>query len=401
MAITLDTLLAPLMTAPWWSGAFDRYSRPLLAPHHLRPLVLYNADVDGFAASYFVYKFISSAHSKALPLQFQSRPVWNYEYDFRWVPDCVQQAKADLVVCVDIPIIQEPQILTEVAEHITTLIYDHHVLPFEPQGNPEKLVFLNSRALGGANEDHPASAFTAAAAIQRNALQLPDLLILATGLKGDWALDRYPLLVSKLNALFPGFVGNVQDRKAPLGALTSNINALFRAHPGKNFRNLQEQLSTFLTSQPPEQALAAFAHAFQLDAAARIVQDQVNIALTDLSANAHLKTTDGILIDVVKSSTFSVGILATVLAKRHVAPIVAIGYEAGDRVQFELRVAQDAKIDLTNLLRRQRAEFQPITSGGHPKAAGALVWKRDLQQFSNSLRNALNNSKTPAATETV
>jgi single-stranded DNA-specific DHH superfamily exonuclease len=112
----------------------------------------------------------------------------------------------------------------------------------------------------------------------------------------------------------------------------------------------------------------------------------------ELEHKAPSETKDGILIAIPNVKTFNVGILATVLAKRSVAPVVAIGFEAGDRVQFELRISPDSGIDLTAILRKQRAEFAPLTSGGHPMAAGALIWKKDTQRFANSLRNAFVHS---------
>jgi len=168
-------------------------------------MVLYNADVDGFAASFFVYRYLL-ASNKIQTNQFQSRPVWNYEYDFQWIPQFVEQTKPDLVVCVDIPIIQEPNVLNAVQKKCRIVIYDHHVVPPNAEIPPDKTLFLNSRTLSGSNEDHPASAFSAAAANQIGSLSIRDLPILATGLRGDWALKKYPEFAEQLEKLLPGFI---------------------------------------------------------------------------------------------------------------------------------------------------------------------------------------------------
>lgn len=383
-----ENLLAPLTALTWWPEAYHRYSSALASTKFQKPLVLYNADVDGFAASYFVYKFIYSVRGASQEFHIQSRPVWNYEYDFKWVPAYLRNSKADLVICVDIPIIQELETLAAAAEYCSIVIYDHHVvharrLPLHPN-----VLFLNSRELGGDAADHPASAFAAAAANRRNCVSPADLVVLATGLRGDWALAKYPNVIVHMEKHFPELSTHPEDWKAPLGALTSNLNAMFRAHPGAEFKGVQDQLLNLLRAPENNDIPSVIESTFDLYKSAQVVQLETTEALEQLNRSASSKTAQGILLDVLNTKTFNVGVVATILAKRGVAPIVALGFRAGERVQFELRVAQDSSIDLTRILTLQKKSFQPITSGGHPKAAGALVWMADVHRFSDSLRNA-------------
>ena len=388
MDLDFKNILMPLTTSAWWRNAYEAYAHGINLNNDESVMVLYNADVDGFAASFFVYRYLLASNN-ILASQFQSRPIWNYEYDFQWVPQFIGQAKPDLVVCVDIPIIQEPNVLNAVQKECRIVIYDHHVVPPNVETPRDKTLFLNSRALSDSNEDHPASAFSAAAANQIGALSINDLPILATGLKGDWALKKYPEFAEQLEKLLPGFMGDPSDWNTPLSKFTAQLNALFRAHPGQQFQDLHNRLAYIFDTEPVNDAIATFVDEFQLKKAAADVQLEVDTYLKELEKMALSQTQGGIFIAVPKVKTFNVGILATILARRNIAPVVAIGYEAGERVQFELRIASDAKIDLTKVLREQRTSFQPLTSGGHPMAAGALVWKRDIQRFEDSIREAL------------
>ncbi len=387
-------LTAPITSTTWWKAALDLYTHSFLKGKSERPLVLYNADIDGFAASYFVFKSLSAIRGNT-PLEFRSRPIWNYEYDFQWIPDVLGAATPDLLVCVDLPIIQEPEVLRQAATAQDILIYDHHVVPPNLPPLPDNVTFLNPRLLGSPSEDHPASAFTGAAALAQNAIIPSDLLLLAAGLRGDVALARYPELLVSLEELIPSYACNPLGWDSPLGRFTSHLNALFRAHPGRDFTNLQQRLAQLLATEAVDTAVAIFSSEFQLDQAAVDVQREVDKYRIELTQDTASLTKDGVFIATPRVKTFSVGIIATILAKQNIAPVVVVGFEAGERVQFELRIAPNADVDLTLVLRDQLTEFRPVTSGGHPMAAGALVWKRDSQRFADTLRRALVRSKKP------
>jgi len=388
METLTQQIIIPITSQPWWRKAFDLYSDALIGSVPRRVLVLYNADIDGFAASYFVFKSLNTARGHT-PQVFQARPVWNYEYDFRWVPKLVRETAPDLIICVDIPIIQEPNILLEVGTTHRMVIYDHHVIPPNLPTPPSNVIFINPRAFSLTSDDFPASAFTGAAALSQGALVASDILILAAGLKGDWALARYPDLLASLKSLSVEFGTRPLEHDSALGKFTSRLNALFRAHPGGEFANLHARLAHFLDTQHANTAVVAFTDEFHLVQAAALVQNEVSSSIREMTRSALSETINGVFVSIPKVKTFCVGIIATILAKQNVAPVVVIGFESEDRVQFELRVSQTAGIDLTAVLREQLTEFRPLTSGGHPVAAGALVKKCDTQLFAESFRNAL------------
>ena len=271
-------LLGPITSTLWWQAAFDRYDSVLSQPVTKRPVILYNADMDGFAASYFAFKSLQARFGN---LAIQSRPVWNFEYDFRWLPDYLLLLKTDLLVCVDLPVIQEPAMLQEAAKRCPVIIYDHHVVPSNLPPPPGSVTFLNPRVLGVPSDDHPATAFTGAAALTQNVIIPSELLLLAAGLKGDRALDKYPALMEAMKQFAPSFAQSPLESRSPLARFAARINDLFRARPSEQLPQLQYRLATLLATQPVDCAIASFAEEFELEKAATDTQREVNRYLGD------------------------------------------------------------------------------------------------------------------------
>jgi len=177
------------------------------------------------------------------------------------------------------------------------------------------------------------------------------------------------------------------DARPPLKRLTSRLNALFRANPDHTPVDAQTDLYMLLRSFPAEDAFIQFCRQYNLDNAQWLITQEVQPALEFLRAVEPSR--GGLLCQVLDFTTFSVGIVASVLAAQDHAPVIALGFQVAGRVQFELRTSRDNTIDLTELLKAQRRFFTPISSGGHPKAAGALVYTADVAKFQTSLQKAL------------
>ena len=186
---------------------------------------------------------------------------------------------------------------------------------------------------------------------------------------------------------FPALLDDRLLSRPLINRITSRLNALFRARPGDTPVDAQRELYLLMRSCAAEIAFARFCLQYKLDEAQQMVTDEVQPALEFLRAVEPSK--EGLLCHVLDFRTFSVGIVASVLAVQDHAPVVALGFKAGDRVQFELRTSRNNNIDLTGLLKEQRRSFTPISSGGHPKAAGALVRIADVNKFRNSLQKAI------------
>jgi len=97
----MSDIFCPLTDADWWDAVADKFLSVLRQHRRDRICLLYNADADGFTASYFVLGIIDSL-TRPQPANVQTRAVWNYEYDFSWLPDFVADNNPAVIISVDI-----------------------------------------------------------------------------------------------------------------------------------------------------------------------------------------------------------------------------------------------------------------------------------------------------------
>lgn len=348
-------------------------SRPLL--------LLYGADADGFSASYFLHQALAETIGEH---RLNTRAIWNFDYDFEWLPDLVAREDPALVVCFDIPIVRETQVVRAVAARTPIAIYDHHVVPSDTPTDLPGMVFVNSRVLGGPTCNYPASAFGAAFASQMlGGLPPADLVVLATGLIGDRAEGRNPRVFERLYAEFPTLDRN-GDGGRLLFKFTHQLDSFFRAHAHDTPLGAERTLAKMIKDGGPVQALADFGKRYRLADAVQQVQYEVDRSVHELAAQGH-----GVLLSaVLPVETFSVGAIASKLVAQNAADVVALGFRVDHRVAFELRTGNDGP-DLTKVLAIQREQFVPLSAGGHPNAAGALVSSEAADEFERTLAIAL------------
>jgi len=366
------------MSSAWFEKAAPSFLDHLSSIRDHQVFVLYNADVDGFVASYFIHRAVPS------DVRLKSRAVWNYEFDFAWLLPMFSSAPTSNLICVDIPIIQEPEVLHVLTQRHSILIYDHHVVPARSGINLEGVFYFNSRLYSGEESSQPASAFAAGIAAQAVRLRQNDFGILALGLIGDHSLGMYPDLVENLRKFSKEPIDPLNPWNSWLGRWSSKINAAFRAHPSVQPERMEETLIHAADNGSLSETLERFSEQFSLDDAVHLVDADVKRGLKIFESHSRVS----LICRVLDLSTFSVGIVASLLATNGFATVICLGFRTGSRIQFELRRADSTHVDLTQLLTRQRKYFTPITSGGHPVAAGALINASDEESFCTSLRRA-------------
>jgi hypothetical protein len=341
-------------------------------------LLLYGADADGFAASYFAHNALEAgAPGSPLP---RTLAVWNFDYDFVWLPELVERVRPSMVLCFDVPIIRETEVLEAVATSVPVVIYDHHVVSKESSVSLSRVTFANSRLLGGNRCNYPASAFAAALAAELSpgVARNSELAVLAIGLIGDRAERRNPALFARLREEYPRL------SVAQLMRFTRELDALFRARVHRNPRGAEIELSALLKDQDPSVALRTFAQNHDLEAALAKVQTEIDVALRTFAVAGGQR----LICETLEVETFCVGPIASQLAAREAADVVALGFPVDDRVAFELRTRNGGP-DLTRVLEVQGRVFSPLSAGGHPNAAGAMVLARDVPEFERTLAEAL------------
>jgi hypothetical protein len=339
-------------------------------------LLLYGADADGFAASYFAHSALGGGVTGS-PMP-ETRAVWNFDYDFLWLPELVESIRPSRVLCFDLPIIRETAVLETVAALVPVVIYDHHVVAADSPVSLPQVTFANSRILGGKQCNYPAAAFAAAFAAERGRVRGSDLAVLAVGLIGDRADRRNPTLFCHLREEYPRL------SPAQLLRFTRELDALFRARVHCTPGGAELELSALLRDEEPSLALRRFAARYDLEAALHKVQAEIDGALRALGAVGHRS----LICETLELETFCVGPIASQLAAQKAAEVVALGFPVDDRVAFELRT-QNGGPDLTQVLELQGRAFTPLSAGGHPNAAGAMVQDGDATEFKRTLAEAL------------
>jgi single-stranded DNA-specific DHH superfamily exonuclease len=367
---------------PWWPRAVASFDNMLRASDgHRGTLLLYGADADGFSASYFLHRVLWERFGAQ---HVEARAVWNFDYDFEWLPQLVSDTEPGLIICLDIPIIRETAVVERIADQAQLAIYDHHVVSAGTPTTLSRVLFVNSRDLGGKRCNYPTSAFGAGfAADVLDDLPSADLAILAVGLIGDKVDDQNRQLLGQLYSCFPALAPGVTDGVS-LFRFTHRLNCLFRARVHETPAGAEDALAAMLASGDPARALTEFDARYRLSEAAREVQHEIGQSMEELIAKPH----GDLLCAVLPIDTFSVGAIAGELAERRIADVVALGFPVDGRVAFELRTSRGGP-DLTSVLSIQEKWLVPLSAGGHPMAAGALISADAVDEFKRTLADAL------------
>lgn len=374
-----------ITTSDWWKSSIEKFTETIKFSEQRHTLILYNADVDGFVASYFIYKLIILL-TKPNDRKILTKAVWNYEFDFAWLSKYVESRNVDNIICLDIPIIQELVILNKIARKHKIAIYDHHIVQNRYSTEFENILYINSRLLDTNRINHPTSAFAAAFAHESSQLSMSEYILAAIGLFGDHALYHYPSLIRMLQQKYSEFFDTSDIWNSKIGVYTSKLNSLFRAYPSQTPSKIHKDVHSLFHTNNPIDALDKLVSMYEIEKAQRLVQEDVKRAINEFKS-IHIEK---VLCEVVKMTTFSVGIVSTLISREKTDSIIALGFISGSRIQFELRTSDKNEFDLVQILTLQRQYFQPLTSGGHPKAAGALIKSKDLNDFQISFKKAFN-----------
>lgn len=360
-----------------------------------RVLVVHHADADGCIAAVYVRQVFRKTHPSA---QIEVVPFANHEFTFRKLLRLSAASERKLVVSLDLPVHQEPDIVRRICSSGSRMIiYDHHV-----QGNsvgiPGFVLELNPLNVGMAS--HPACYFGYTLFRLFFPSESHRLWLLGAGLIADHALQDYPEVVSRLarsgGDLLAGYKAAepASAYGTALGRIASRINSGFRYDPGNaagaSLRAVEEAfeadnpLAFFSDGLPTFRRLAELQRLIDLD-----VKREIQVL-----KRCDLECSDPPLLFYVSTSRhFIAGVLASIAASENPGVIVAVCSAQEDVFQCEIRRGAQVRIDLTDILKRQRNYFRCISSGGHPAAAGAMIARGEIEGFQLSLLRALREAR--------
>ncbi len=377
-----------ITNSQWWKEMSCTFHEQIKQYKNSGILILYNADADGFVSTHFLCRIYNKIARKQSRLFFKA--VWNYEFKFEWLEEYLFDKSISLVICLDLPIIQEPEVLHSLTlSGKKFLIYDHHIVP-QKYLPIEGVSYFNSRLLDNEKSNHPTSIISALLADHVVNLTYNEYLIAAIGLLGDQSLHLYPEYYSLLQEKSRDLFNSDNLWKSRFGKITSLINAFFRANPSKNPKDIHWVLLNLIQKEDDFiNIIDSLNSKYGFEIAQKMVNDEVNYYINKLSNSYTEQINKEFICLVLPMRTFSVGIIATILAKRNIAPMVAIGFNADNTIQFEIRRADSEKRSIIDILNIQKKYFTPLTAGGHPMAAGALVKKGDENKFCISFTKAM------------
>lgn len=342
-------------------------------------LICYNSDADGLFAAVFLYKYFKNFNKN---IQIDEKPIFNFQYDFEVIETYVAEKSYDLVFCVDLPIIQETNVVNFIAEKCKLIIYDHHmILNYEKNKLNKNILYVNSRDI---DLDTTCTYFSAMLYSTHSKFNKNDLYLMTIGLIGDWAFDKNPWVKQKIVDYFS--IDSIQT----LNNYTKKLNGYFRANTNLVYSDIVARLALVKPNSDVVEQLNIIGDNYQLDSCIQIVDAEIK-SFVDLIVQEFEQDEVKVYCQILACRTFCVGVVASILAQRFSHTLFSLGFESNGKVQFELRTNRENNIQIVDVLREQRKYFSPLTSGGHPKAAGALVPLAEEINFKNSLNLALQN----------
>lgn len=367
----------PRISSDYWARLVARGSEFLLKDEH-SIAILAGADPDGLVAAHFVRSaFKKNFASGAI----HHKSFATFDYTFTDAPSFVAKTGATATVSVDIPLIQEGEIVQRLNKLGQLLICDHHVPPPKIATKPN-FDYLNPRLGDVPNIRLPSSLYAFQVFCSTFEATTELALPLAAGLLGDGALHQFPAFLTFLQELLDERIAPNKLLETSIGRLTKGLLAWFQCNPG----NTPEFWLDGLTSKA---ALDQFISNNRLDNYTERVAVCVAQEVEEALLNPDRNTSGRLYTHRLRTRNFVSNLVANEIARRFPDRVVLVMYPYNRLVQAEIRVGRQIRSDITEVLNLQRHQYKPLSSGGHPTAAGAIFLHDDERSFVTTFGAAL------------
>jgi len=353
-----------------------------------RLLLLYNGDSDGCVAATYLDAILSAIVPDSLR---NSHWVGPYSFLFEEEVETVHQQHPDILTALDIPLHQEPDVVAKMRRVAPkVMIYDHHVIDREDAQLLRGVVYLNSLLLDDSPANHPASFFGYSLARILNPRNSASSWLLGVGLIGDYALDRYPEVQAAIRRSDPSLLEGDTPYSTILGRINALLNAGFKydplAHRGASFDAARE---AYLLDNPRYFFDTTYASVRELHEYSDLLHVAVTAELEEFEKGARFFKHVPLVAHRSQSQHFIAGTVASIMAARLPDKVVIVAHRTDSRLQNEIRIGDNLELDLTEILRLQEHWFACLSSGGHPRAAGALIRDNEFESFITSFARAM------------
>ncbi|MDD3628018.1 MAG: DHHA1 domain-containing protein [bacterium] len=353
-----------------------------------RICLIHHGDADGVTCAIFIYYLILDLRNTPPDHVFW---VSTKSYDMKEERELIKNLAPDILIVVDLDLVKEDGLFNEWSLNIPKIfIYDHHSISKDINMIPNNIIYLNARMLNQEGIWHPASFF--GYEIARRFFETDDYCWIAgVGLRGDHAHEEYPEFFEKIREKFPILFLEVVEKeyKSILEGLTHLVNAGFFYHPDAREKTSFLALKEAFEKNDPMLFFEGTGPIFE-ELRRKSVELKKEIKrLTDETRKDGYRPQDlNLVIHKVKTPHYIVGVIAGNLCKEEGNLVCAIANEFDENMGIELRMSHGSRINFVEILQVMREQFNFLSAGGHPVAAGCLIRPSQYEEFKMKFESA-------------
>lgn len=310
--------------------------------------IFFDSDVDGLMSAIITFNTLKSLKKKVL--------FKNLERDEITKTLKGLKNKKSLYIFLDFSLSEE--ILKEVRDKNLKIIWiDHHkITTFSTKG----IIYINP-LLANQKVYIPTSA-VCYLIFDRINIKTENLLFASIGIVADKGENDCKEIIEKAKRIF-----KIDDNK--LQEYAKKINSLFvlRKNISKYFKKLLN--IKYLESE-------------ELNKLFKRVENEIEKEIKNFEKK-HVKIKKFLVYKITSKMKIR-GTLASILSENFEDNIIVILEDSKDKVYISFRAGKKINIDLLETLKKIKTDF--ISFGGHKKACGAIISKKNINKFLKELR---------------
>lgn len=345
-------------------------------PHLLKgkgkKILIYHTDLDGVCSAILMLKFFRG---------FELIPREGPIVDDRFLKELAGK-KPDLMVVLDIPIDQEwkkIELLQRKLPRMRILLIDHHV-PNKNLGS-ERNIHINPRFEKNVYIPSSCQVYRLLEGLGHDVK--PYVWIAAIGIIGDYGFEDCKDVIDECRKAYPDSMGK-DPMKSNLKEVSDYILSALILH---GTRGVEKSLKILLGMDN----FGAVTQNGYFASCEKKVTGEIRRILSDFEKRKREYHNLDLVIYRIESRLNITSTISTLVAERNPDKIIIITKYSGQYVKISAR-CQAGDIDLNSLLKETVAGIG--SGGGHEKAAGAMVKRKDVDEFNKRLIEKITELKT-------
>lgn len=347
---------------------------------NIKTLIAYHGDCDGCISSALVGYILEIIKPNCKKFYM---PVRTEEFDFVAVLEYVQKNNPDISIFLDISIHNYPRTVNAIknSTNLFTFIYDHH--RGEGENILEDFVYLNS-AMKENGEYDPSSPPPCLFAYELclSCTKSNPILLPAMGLICESSVGNFPHIFHSLKNKYPELFENPENlfeiddiKNSKLQKLAYAVNSVFWGPSNYLENKVINLLSRYIEKndyplffhENNSDLNLIFENSTQIEGSISIWEETIRNSLNDIEVLP-------IVYSEINSNYRINGVVATRLSYTFLKSLIIITQVYNDRFIIEIRRGRHLESDVSKLLKEIISDLSAISVGGHPFAAGAVLF---------------------------